>query len=120
MTMYRVEDPLDGKEFEMLFNNIMVKRFRKPNVTESGIIMSVGENKVVRRQEGIILAVGPGELMDDGTIRKMELKPGDVVWFGEWAGVEFEIPDDEDGYDQVLFMKDCDVVARIVDRKADA
>jgi chaperonin GroES len=115
MAMYEVKEPLDGKKFEMLSNNIMVKRFKEKNVTESGIIVSVNEEKIVRRQEGLVLEVGPGENMDDGTVRPMKIRPGDVVWFGEWAGVEFKIGDD-----QVLFMKDDDVCAIVRERKSDA
>lgn len=103
--MYEVKEPLDGKKFEMLFNNIMVKRFKEPNVTESGIIKS-SKAEIIRRQEGTVLEVGPGEVMSDGTTRPMGIKPGDVVWFGEYAGVEFKIGDE-----QILFMNDKDIVA---------
>jgi chaperonin GroES len=107
--MYEVDEPMNGKKFEMLFNNIMVKRFKESNVTASGIIKS-SKAEIIRRQEGIVLEVGPGEVMDDGTIRPMKIKPGDVVWFGEYAGVEFKICDE-----QILFMKDVDIVAIVTD-----
>ncbi len=115
MGMYEVPESLDGKKFEMLFNNIMVKRFKEKNTTDAGIIISVDENKIIRRQEGIVLAVGPGEVMEDGHVRPMPVKPGDVIWFGEWAGVEFNV-----GGEQVLFMKDLDVCSIVREKEQEA
>lgn len=103
MAIYEASASGDNRKFKMLFNNIMVKRIKERNTTDSGIIKSVND-EIIRRQEGIVLEVGPGEVMDDGSVRPMEIKVGDVVWFGEWAGVEFKVGDD-----QVLFMKDVDV-----------
>ena len=56
-------------------------------------------------QEGKIVAVGPGRVLDDGKREQMDLKPGDKVLYAKYAGTELKL-DDEDlliiGYKDIL------------------
>jgi chaperonin GroES len=62
-------------------------------------------------REGLILAVGPGRVLDDGTREPMDLKPGDKVLYAKYSGTEFKL-DDED----VLIISHKDVLAVVESR----
>jgi len=57
-------------------------------------------------QEGTILAVGPGEILEDGTRKKMDVKEGDRVLYSKYAGTEFKV----DG-DDLLIIASKDILA---------
>ena len=52
-----------------------------------------------------MLAVGPGEITDDGKSKPMNVKKGDKILFGKWSGTEVKL----DGQD-VLIMKESDIM----------
>ena len=54
---------------------------------------------------GKVLAVGPGERREDGTITPPDVKAGDTVLFGKWSGTEVKIDGEE-----VLIMKESDIM----------
>ena len=56
-------------------------------------------------QEGEVLAVGPGEITEDGKSRPMNVKTGDKILFGKWSGTEVKL----DGQD-LLIMKESDIM----------
>ena len=51
------------------------------------------------------MAVGPGELTEDGKLKPMHVKKGDKVLFGKWSGTEVKL----DGHD-LLIMKESDIM----------
>ncbi len=59
-------------------------------------------------QEGQVVAAGPGKVSDSGVVVKMEVKVGDKVLYGKYAGNEVKI----DG-DDYLIMRQSDILARI-------
>ena len=70
---------------------------------------------VTRVAENMLKHEGTARVFDSeesamAAIYAQKIKPGDVVWFGEYAGVEFKIGDE-----QILFMKDVDIVAIVTD-----
>ncbi|HEX9138927.1 MAG TPA: co-chaperone GroES, partial [Steroidobacteraceae bacterium] len=58
--------------------------------------------------EGKVLAVGKGKILDDGTVRPLDVKVGDKILFGKYSGTEVKV----DGEDLVV-MREEDVVAVI-------
>ena len=46
-------------------------------------------------QQGEVLAVGPGRMLDNGERVALEVKTGDTVLFAKYAGTEFKLEDDE-------------------------
>jgi chaperonin GroES len=56
--------------------------------------------------EGEVISVGPGKLMDDGKRSPMDLKAGDRVLFGKYAGTEIKIDDQE-----LVIMREEEILA---------
>jgi chaperonin GroES len=76
-----------------LADRVIVKPKPKPEATPSGIVLpdTVSE----RPQEGTVLAVGPGRLLDSGKRVEPEVKSGDEVLYAKYAGTEVKLDDDE-------------------------
>jgi len=76
-----------------LHDRIIVKRVEEEEKTKGGIIIpDTAKEKPV---EGEILAVGNGKIMEDGSVRKLEVKAGDRVLFGKYSGTEVKIEGEE-------------------------
>ena len=89
-----------------LHDRIIVKRKDAETKTASGII--IPDTAKEKPQEGEVVAVGKGKIKDDGGLRPLELKKGDKVLFGKYAGTEIRI-DNED----YLMMKEEDILGVI-------
>ncbi len=76
-----------------LQDRILVKRLESEEKTASGII--IPENAKEKPMEGKVIAVGNGKRLDDGSIRKPDVKVGDRVLFSKYAGSEVKIDSDE-------------------------
>ena len=87
-----------------LHDRVIVKRIEEEEKTKGGIIIpDTAKEKPV---EGKVTAVGGGKLMDDGSKLKLEVKKGDRVLFGKYAGNEINI----DGVEH-LIMREDDIIA---------
>ena len=84
-----------------LADRVLIKPMEAEQKTASGII--IPDTAKEKPQKGTIIAVGPGTSEE-----KMEVKPGDVVLYGKYAGTELTI----DGVDY-LIMKQSDILAAI-------
>ena len=62
-------------------------------------------------QRGKVLAVGPGPRDEDGEYVKMDVEEGDEIIFSKYGGTEIKI-----GADEVLILRESDVLAKVVDR----
>jgi chaperonin GroES len=87
-----------------LYDRILVKRLDPESKTPGGII--IPDNAKEKSIEGEVTAVGSGKLLDDGTIRPLDVKVGDRVLFGKYAGSEVRV----NGEDRVILRED-DIVA---------
>ena len=86
-----------------LHDRVIVKRIEEEAKTKGGIIIpDTAKEKPV---EGKVLAVGKGKVLEDGKRAPMEVKEGDRVLFGKYAGTEIKI----DGVEH-LFMKEDDIL----------
>jgi chaperonin GroES len=74
-----------------LADRVVVEAVEQEEMTASGIY--VPETAKEKPQEGIVLAVGPGRLLDNGERAPMELKEGDRVIFAKYAGTEIKLED---------------------------
>jgi chaperonin GroES len=81
------------KEFDMnirpLRDRIIVERVEEETTTAGGII--IPDSAKEKPQQGIIKAVGKGKVTEDGTVLPMDVKVGDRVLFGKYAGSEVKI-----------------------------
>jgi len=92
-----------------LADRIVVKRLDAETKSKGGII--IPDTAKEKPLEGKVIAVGNGRVLEDGTIRPLDVKTGDRVLFGKYAGTEVKI----DGEDH-LILKEDDVVG-IVEEK---
>ena len=76
-----------------LQDRIIVKRMEGEEKTKGGII--IPDSAKEKPMEGKVIAVGPGKLNEKGTRVAPEVKAGDIVLFGKYAGTEIKINDEE-------------------------
>ena len=89
--------------FRPLHDRVLVRRIEAEEKTRGGIIIpDTAKEKPI---EGEVLAVGPGARDDSGRIVPLDVKVGDRVLFGKWAGTEVLI----DGEERII-MKEFDIV----------
>jgi chaperonin GroES len=85
---------------------IVVRREEGEDVTKGGIVLPDSAKEKPAR--GVVVSVGTGKLLDDGTRSKPQLKEGDRVLFTSYAGENVEV-----GGDEFLLMREDDVLAVI-------
>ncbi|MCR4311717.1 MAG: co-chaperone GroES [Candidatus Uhrbacteria bacterium] len=76
-----------------LGNHIVVKTVKKEAVTASGIIIPETAEKE-RPEQGVVVAVGPGKLLENGTRQIVDLKEGDNIVFKKYSPDEVKLGDD--------------------------
>ena len=69
-----------------LRDRILVTRVDEEDKTKGGII--IPDTAQEKPQEGKAVALGKGKVMDDGKVQKFDVKKGDRVLFGKYAGTE--------------------------------
>lgn len=85
-----------------LHDRVIVKRLEAERTTASGIVIpdSAGE----KPDQGEVIAVGRGKILDNGEIRAPQLKAGDRVLFGKYAGQAVKLDGEE-----VLVVREEDI-----------
>ena len=89
--------------FKPLHDRVVVKRIDSDEKSAGGII--IPDTAKEKPSEGEVLAVGPGEITEDGKSKPMNVKKGDKILFGKWSGTEVKL----DGSD-LLIMKESDIM----------
>jgi len=69
-----------------LYDRVLVKRLETEEKTQGGII--IPDTAKEKGQTGKVIAVGNGRLSKDGTISPLQVKAGDIVYFGKYAGTD--------------------------------
>jgi chaperonin GroES len=91
-----------------LNDRVLVKRIEEVQVTKGGILIpDTAKEKPI---EGKVIAVGPGKMSDAGARMTLQLKEGDRVLFGKYAGTEIKMEGDE-----YLMMREEDILAVLTD-----
>ncbi len=100
-------DQEKGKvKLQPLGDRVVVEREQSEGTTAGGIVLpDSAKDKPAR---GVVLSVGDGKLLDDGTRGEMQVKVGDRVIFRSYAGETFKV-DDHD----MLLMREDDILAVI-------
>ena len=86
-----------------LQDRILVRRVEEVEKTRGGII--IPDSAKERPLEGKVIAVGSGKRLEDGTLVKLDVKAGDRVLFGKYAGTEIKIEGEE-----FLIMREDDIL----------
>jgi len=89
-----------------LADKVLVQRLEAENKTAGGIVLP--DTAKEKPQRGKIISVGQGKMLDDGTVRKPQVKKGDSVLFTSYAGTDVKIADKE-----YLIMSESDIMAVI-------
>ena len=76
-----------------LQDRVIVRRVKEEEKTKGGLY--IPDTAKVKPVEGTVVAVGNGKALDDGTVRKLDLKEGDRVLFGKYSGNEVKIEGEE-------------------------
>ena len=76
-----------------LQDRLLVRRVEEQEKTKGGIIIpDTAKEKPV---EGVVVAAGNGKILENGSVRKLEVKKGDRVLFGKYSGTEVKIEGEE-------------------------
>lgn len=95
-----------GIKLQPLGDRVVVERAASEEVTAGGIVLpDSAQDKPAR---GVILSVGDGRLLDDGSRSEFQVKVGDNVLFTSYAGEAFKIDDQE-----LTLMREEDILAVI-------
>ncbi len=89
-----------------LHDRVVVKRKEEERTSPGGIVIpDTAAEKPIR---GEVTAVGNGKIMEDGTVRPLDVKVGDNVLFGKYSGTEVKVEGEE-----LLVMREDDIMAVI-------
>jgi chaperonin GroES len=86
-----------------LHDRVVVKRLENETKTASGIV--IPDNAAEKPDQGEVIAVGPGKRGDDGKLIVPDVKAGDRILFGKYAGSTVKIDGDE-----VLVLREEDIL----------
>ena len=91
-----------------LHDRILVQRLEEEEQTKGGIIIpDTAKEKPI---EGKVIAAGNGKIMENGDVKPLDVKEGDRILFGKYAGTEVKI-----GGEEYLIMREDDVLGIIED-----
>ena len=89
-----------------LQDRIIIKRVKEEEKTKGGIIIpDTAKEKPI---EGEVVAVGKGKILEDGTVRPLDVKAGDRVLFGKYSGTEVKLEGEE-----TLIVREDDILGVI-------
>jgi chaperonin GroES len=87
-----------------LGDRVVVRPLAREEVTKSGIVLP--DTAKEKPQQGEVLAVGQGRVLDNGDRQTMDVKSGDRVLFAKYAGTEFKLEDED-----LLILSEKDILA---------
>jgi len=89
-----------------LHDRVIVKRMEEERTSPGGIVIpDTAAEKPVR---GKVTAIGNGKILEDGSVRALDVKVGDQVLFGKYSGTEVKVAGDE-----LVVMREDDIMAVI-------
>ena len=89
-----------------LHDRVLVEREEEERTSAGGIVIpDTATEKPIR---GKVVATGRGKLLDDGSVRALDVKAGDKVLFGKYSGTEIKVDGEE-----LLVMREDDIMAVI-------
>ena len=90
-------------KFRPLHDRVLVRRVESEEKSAGGII--IPDTAQEKPMEGEIIATGSGTRSESGTVTPLDVKKGDRVLFGKWAGTEVKVDGEE-----LLIMKESDIM----------
>ena len=93
-------------KFRPLHDRVIVKRVEEEEKTSGGIIIPDAAKE--KPQEGKVIAVGKGKILENGKVSPLDVKKGDRILFGKYSGQDIKIDGEEH-----LIMREDDILAII-------
>lgn len=93
-------------KIQPLDDRVMIRPLEAEEKTDGGIVLP--DTAKEKPQKGKVVAVGAGNLLEDGKRAEMSLKKGDIVLFGKYSGTEVKIDGEE-----YSIMRESDVLAAL-------
>ena len=90
--------------FRPMDDRVLVEPVEADETTAGGIILP--DTAREKPQRGVVIATGPGKLLDSGNRGEMSVKVGDEVFYGKYAGTEVEF-----GTDKRVVLRENDILA---------
>lgn len=87
-----------------LHDRVVVRRLEEERTTLGGIV--IPETAAEKPSKGEVVAVGNGKILENGTVRPLDVKVGDKVLFGKYSGTEVKLDGKE-----VVVMSESDIMA---------
>ena len=89
-----------------LHDRVVVKRMEEERTSAGGIV--IPDSATEKPDKGEVVAAGNGKILENGEVRALDVKVGDQVLFGKYAGTAVKVDDQE-----LLVMREDDIVAVI-------
>lgn len=89
-----------------LHDRVVVRRKEEERTSAGGIL--IPDSAAEKPIEGEVIAVGNGKLLDNGEVRRLDVKVGDRVLFGKYAGTEVKLSEEK-----LLVMREDDIMGVI-------
>jgi chaperonin GroES len=83
-----------------LHDRVVVRRLEEERTTQGGIV--IPDSATEKPMRGEVTAIGGGKILDNGDLRALAVKIGDIVLFGKYSGTEVKI----DGQELVVMRED--------------
>ncbi len=94
-------------KLQPLADRVVVKQLEAESKTKGGIVLP--DTAKEKPQEGEVVAVGKGKVLDNGSIQPLEVKVGDRILYGKYSGNEITTKDGQ----ELLIMREEDILAII-------
>lgn len=92
-------------KLQPLADRVLVKPNEKEEMTKSGIYLP--ETVKEKPQEGVVIAVGPGRMSEDGKRIALDIQVGDTVIYAKYGGMEYKVDDEE-----LMILRESDILAK--------
>ena len=92
-----------------LHDRVIVKRMEEERKTASGIV--IPDSATEKPDQGEVMAIGNGRILDDGKLRPLDIKVGDTILFGKYSGQTVRVKGDE-----LLVMREEDIMGVVEGR----
>ena len=89
-----------------LHDRVLVRRVEEETTTAGGIVLP--GSAAEKLNEGVILDVGTGKILENGDVRPMDVKVGDKIMFGQYGGTTVKVEGEE-----LLVMREDDIMGVI-------
>jgi len=91
-----------------LHDRVLIKRVDEQETVRGGII--IPDSAKEKSQEGEVIAVGAGKILENGSVAALEVKAGDRILFGKYSGTEIKLEDQD-----YLILREDEIVGILTD-----